>query len=131
MPKDFWNEFNTPLSRKGQFAFQNWVHRENAKSKRNIYRDKANYDIQGFYATRQKRVGGHGTDKFKKPSHPTFSDESIYQGIKGYKGGTWGENSFKPSLEMFNKKTHTVKGMKRYFKKYEQGVKLILPKESK
>ena len=31
----------------------------------------------------------HGTDKFKKPNHPTFSNESIYHGKNGFTGGKW------------------------------------------
>lgn len=39
-------------------------------------------------------ASGHWTDKFKKPNHPTFSDESIYAGSGN--PGHWNGNQFIP-----------------------------------
>ena len=71
--------------------------------KHNLMEDKKEYDVQGFWKawhnakTEEERnilldpETGHSTDKFKKPTHPTFSDESIHHGVDGKKGGTWGK----------------------------------------
>ena len=34
---------------------------------------------------------GHLGDKYNKPNHPTFSDESIYS-TEEHRGGTWTDN---------------------------------------
>ena len=46
----------------------------------------------------QEFVGGdqHFTDEFKLPTHPTFSDESIYSN-ETTKGGHWNGDKFQPS----------------------------------
>lgn len=54
------------------------------------------YDYQGFYNENPERAyklleespNAHFTDKYKTPTHPTFSDESIYSNDKT-KGGHW------------------------------------------
>jgi hypothetical protein len=54
------------------------------------------YDYKGFYEDDPKRAwsmldkqsSAHFIDKFKKPGHPTFSDESIYSNEET-KGGSW------------------------------------------
>jgi len=47
----------------------------------------------------------HFTDEFKLPSHPTFSDESIYSN-ETTKGGHWNGDRFQPSEwnYLFNKR---------------------------
>lgn len=68
-------------------------------------RDDSDYDMRGY----AKSVGfipqeeGHMPDTYKKPNHPTFSDESIYNGVDGHYGGRWarlaGQWLFFPSEE--------------------------------
>jgi len=54
------------------------------------------YDLQGYYKKYgDKAIGanGHLTDEFKKPNHPTFSNESIYYNDKTRnKAGFWTDN---------------------------------------
>ena len=77
----------------------------------------------------------HGPDTYKKPNHQTFSEESKYNNTTGpngekYVGGRWGENdSFMPSKEMLDNKTHDKEFLKWYFKRFEPDSKLIFPSE--
>jgi len=59
-------------------------------------RDIGVYDIQGYWKSglwnNNTDPDNHGTDTFKKPSHPTFSGESMYsaqQGGSEFIGGQW------------------------------------------
>ena len=83
--------------------------------------------------------GGHLPDTYKKPTHPTFSDESIYSGntmLGNYgepaewtRGGHWskdaqGRDMFTPGPA--NYLHHSDKDMMDYFRKYEPGIVLDL-----
>ena len=130
---DFTEEFNTELSKPEEADFKLWL-LEEAQNGKNWMRDKKDYDIQGFFKAGETLSGGHGTDKFKKPTHPTFSTESMYHGAevggKVYLGGEWGRkeehDTYRPHPRMFINKTHTPDNMKRYFKDAESGNELLL-----
>jgi hypothetical protein len=101
------------------------------------------YDLRGAFKeglTPDER--GHMSDKFKKPLHPTFSEESIYHGAptnrltkEGFvkdiqEGGRWEKNddgSFNFYPGRTNLHLHGPRGLRDYFDKYEKGNKLILP----
>src|SRR6266849_6500039 len=62
--------------------------------------DAANdYDMRGYFKANPDVMpnaeGQHYPDTYKKPNHPTFSDESIYHGQAGNQGGTWGREGDK------------------------------------
>lgn len=68
-----------------------------------IQGDKTDYDYQGaFLAGLQRNLanGQHFTDQFKKPSHPTFSNESFNP--LGFPAGHWQGNNYLPSSEAHN-----------------------------
>ena len=102
---DFLNNFNTQLSDEQEIAFQNWLVENIQKYGIDISNDLESYDLRGFWlnggdkdeAFRQRK--GHAPDTYKKPNHPTFSVESIYNSDL-YPGGTWkivdGEEVFIP-----------------------------------
>lgn len=126
----FRNNFNTPLTADEEWDFQEWAAKEKAKGK--LVGDD-DYDIRGYWKSIKGKplAEGHGPDTYKKPNHPTFSDESIYHGTPApdgsrYRGGHWGSDSYTPSREML-KSTHDAERMKEYMKRVEPGVKLILP----
>ena len=60
--------------------------------------DEGAYDVRGFWKSgdwKGKDSSGHGSDKWKEPNHPTFSEESVYSKQKGgsdYDGGEWMDN---------------------------------------
>jgi hypothetical protein len=124
--------FNTKLSPKDEAKFQSWA-KDNGK---NPDMESIDYDLRGMYADSAKFAGnGHGTDKFKKPNHPTFSDQSKYHNSSDgeggmYVGGKWGgegdQFTYTPSKEMMLK-THNPDDMVDYIRKNEKTTNLILP----
>jgi hypothetical protein len=60
--------------------------------------DKKDYDVQGLFASGDyKDPSAWESDKFKKPNHPTFSVESIYNEIDGNQGGEYtSDGEFEP-----------------------------------
>lgn len=70
-----------------------------------------NYDYRGFYSKYGAvplDAGQHLTDEYKLPSHPTFSDESIYaKGRAAPYAGSWHGEYYTPSAvvqAMFGKR---------------------------
>jgi len=49
------------------------------------------YDFPGAYkaGVQPDPMTGHWPDTYKKPNHPTFSEESIYSSLTGTKPGRW------------------------------------------
>jgi len=68
--------------------FQNWYAKNTLEGKNNVpYSEKLNYDYYSFYKNKgQGNIEGHFPDTYKRPNHPTFSNESSYSGngAKGY-----------------------------------------------
>lgn len=57
----------------------------------------ADYDLRGaFKAGLTPGADGHWPDTYKKPNHPTFSDQSIYSSLSGTKPGSWRDDTFIP-----------------------------------
>ena len=136
----FTQGFNTKLSPKEENAFQHWATQESKKTGRDKFRDMEDYDLKG--AWKEMQVGtmsqderGHLGDKYKKPNHPTFSNQSIYHGTKDpktgskYEGGTWGrekdKDTFTPSNHVL--KMHGASGLTGYFGEVEPEAILKLP----
>lgn len=94
--------------------------------------DRPSYDVQGAWLADQLAgPGKHGSDVWKKPSHITFSDESMYS-TPQMTGGKWrpigeesGPWSFTPSP--FNLWVTPVDVLKKYFREREPKSELILP----
>jgi len=117
------DSYNTPLTTDEEKAFQQWVKEESRKQGRDLLLDLYDYDVRGYWKEgNQPDARGHGTDKFKKPNHPTFSDESIYHGKNGAQGGTWGDRVFMPGPT--NYATQSPDGLAQYFEEVEPGVGL-------
>jgi allophanate hydrolase subunit 2 len=79
------DDYNTPLSEGDEAKFQEW------KAKNAPNDSGADYDLRGAYKDdMQKSANGHMGDKFKKPNHPTFSDQSKYAvGAQADRAGHW------------------------------------------
>lgn len=125
---DYTDLYNTPIPPEKQAAFGQWVDAQTQAGK-NPLRDRYDYDVQGDWlagAARDDR--GHGSDQFKKPNHPTFSDQSQYQGKDGYLGGHWGTDakgstvSYSPSHT--NLTFRSPEELQGYFREVEPGTKL-------
>ena len=113
-PNDYTEHFNTPLTTQEERAFRKWAGPR--------VKDLYDYDLRGFWksgAAFDER--GHGADRFKKPNHPTFSDQSMYHEA-GAEGGNWGvtdqgQTMFTPSVH--NLTNMPLPEMKRYFNAVE------------
>ncbi len=85
--------YNTRLNPQLEQQFQQW------KAVNAPHDSGYDYDLRGLFM----RVGGkrlppgHGVDTFKKPNHPTFSDQSRYSLGPMIQGGSWGDHSFTPA----------------------------------
>ena len=90
---DFTLLYNTKLSRNEEVAF---AYDKAIGAYGICYDDMYDYDIKGAWkelADGRMEIGrnNHLGDTYKKPNHPTFSDESIYHCIDSYYGGHWFE----------------------------------------
>jgi hypothetical protein len=88
-------EFDTKLAPSEEAEFKVWKQKYAPKD------SGMDYDLRGaFKAGEKPGADGHWTDKFKKPNHPTFSDQSQYaEGEFKRLAGTWKGDKFVPSAE--------------------------------
>jgi len=97
---------------------------------KNAGEEEKDYDLRGYYKAGGQLAtpGGnpvHLPDTFKKPNHPTFSDESKYSG-PGNEGGHWltdkSGNYIGFQAGPANLYYHSPQDMQAYFDKYEPGI---------
>jgi hypothetical protein len=102
---------------------------------KNAGEEEKDYDLRGYYKAGGQLAtpGGnpvHLPDTFKKPNHPTFSDESKYSG-PGNEGGHWltdkSGNYIGFQAGPANLYYHSPQDMQAYFDKYEPGIQLHFP----
>jgi len=95
-PLDFSEKYNTELEPYEKPGFEGWIKQLSARDGRDASEDLYDYDLPGMY----KDLGGalpepgYEPDTYKKPNHPTFSNESKYNETDGYKGGVWENGMF-------------------------------------
>ena len=108
----FRNNFNTPLSDEDAGRFQNWANVAKRATGINVG-DLYDYDMRGYWLNgghAQPLVKGmHFPDTYKKPSHETFSDQSIYHGTMApnnlpWMGGSWEGETFTPHPAQYRRK---------------------------
>jgi len=81
--------FNTQLSPEELKQYSEWLAEQSKAAKRDLSQDEIDYDLRGAWKSGAAQgEDGHLPDTFKKPNHPTFSEESQYHG-KEYRGGRW------------------------------------------
>lgn len=128
-PRDFTSQFNTPLTPKEEVQFAAWLNTLGKKNKRDMSRDMYDYDLKGAWKAGVVQSGnGHFPDTFKKPNHPTFSNESKYSNEANI-GGVWakdasGKWTFAPSA--FQMKLWKPDELKNYFSTREPDSVLLL-----
>lgn len=116
-PLDYSLRYNTVLTPEEEAAYQAWAQQNS------LMQDVYDYDMRGFYKSGESQSeNAHFPDTYKKPNHPTFSNESIYNGIDGHQGGQWGDRSFTPGPT--NMAIHGLDELFRYFKTNEPDYKL-------
>ena len=129
-PLDFSDKYNTPIPADKQNNFNNWVSNSIAKTGKSPLNDRYDYDVNGFFLSGAgKDSNGHSTDLYKKPNHPTFSNESMYHGKDGYQGGSWitqgGKTFYQPSTT--NILLHGRDNLHKYFSSTEPDIQLLMP----
>lgn len=121
--QDFTDHYNTQLTPEEEREFQAWAKAEGRE------RDVFNYDLRGAWkelksGTMSEDARGHLGDKYKKPNHPTFSDQSIYC-TEENRGGHWsvenGQDVFVPGRELSAAEANYLQ---QYFAEREPGVQL-------
>lgn len=87
--------YDTKLPRWEEDAFRGWAYA-------NGFADQTHdYDLRGAWrAGARANQDGHWPDRWKKPNHPTFSEESIYHGVDGHVGGRWVRDVFIPAEDI-------------------------------
>lgn len=120
---DLSGEYNTPLDPQEEGMFQAWA--EKTGRARDVY----DYDLRGAWKDNAKAaMNGHLPDTYKKPNHPTFSQESVYAKKVGG-AGAWAQQGkkwvFKAGPE--NLKNFGADGLKLYFQHVEPDALLVLP----
>lgn len=125
--EDYSDKFNTVLAPDEEEKYQAWA-TENHREK-----DVYDYDLRGAWkelqsGTMSEDERGHLGDKYKKPNHPTFSDQSIYSGQDGVTGGVWSRNAEGKDVYTPGRKLSSVEAdrLRRYFARNEPGVVLDL-----
>lgn len=125
---DFTELYNTVLSDPEEREFKRWLESQGAAQNKDMSKDLQDYDLRGMWRNQGKfGEDGHASDAFKKPNHPTFSDQSIYHGVDGYQGGKWTEDAYEAGPNNFYPK----EVLERYFKTVEPGQKLKFPNITK
>jgi hypothetical protein len=131
------DRFNTKLKGKELEAFN-----YHSNLFKNLLNDTYDYDTRGFYNEVYNKYNGDleaitqaltpgsstqhiGTDRFKKPNHPTFSNESKYSIPIIRPGGKWGHDE-EGDYDYFVAKRRNIKNMNasdgsplNYFKRAE------------
>lgn len=99
----FKNKYNTELTSSEEADFSKWAAKESQKQGRDILNDMGAYDVKGFWKSgdyKNMDSDNHGTDTWKKPNHPTFSNQSKYHGADGWYGGNWTDKTgYQPSKQ--------------------------------
>lgn len=120
---DFTDKYNTPLSLDEEKQFRVWAHELSKTRGRDILADLGDYDMRGAWVSgATTSENAHFPDTFKKPNHPTFSQESMYHGRDGYIGGMWEKNptgAYTYTASPSN--MYDAESLKNYFKDAEQG----------
>lgn len=86
--------FDTPLTPQQEAMFEVWKRQFAPKD------SGWDYDLRGAFVEglRPDAKTGHWPDKFKKPNHPTFSNESQYAPIRPDLAGSWQGETYIPPM---------------------------------
>lgn len=123
--EDLSDQFNTPLSPDEERRFREWL-----KTLPPRLRSTEDYDLRGAWkANAQAAANGHLPDTWKKPNHPTFSQESQYSRA-AQQGGSWqdaGGERFNYWASPANQRYRSMGETSRYFQEAEPDATVIFP----
>lgn len=121
---DLSDRYNTQLTPQDEALFQAWADHGGRVG------DLRDYDLRGAWKSAAKEaMNGHLPDTYKKPNHPTFSIESIYNGVDGAMGGKWTQKGKRWVFEAspYNLQNTPADALQLYFKHVEPDAALVLP----
>jgi hypothetical protein len=116
--------------------YKDWLAYKSKLEGRDISKDEQDYDLESYFKSLKynnknyvPKQGIHLEDTYKKPNHPTFSDQSMYNIPGIQEGGSWSSNkdgkwSFKPSE--LNLKNMPAEQMQQYFSESDPNAQLDL-----
>lgn len=114
------SDYDTPLTAEQALKYRAWK-----AALPHDLQNSSDYDLQGAYLDNmQKSSNDHMGDKFKKPNHMTFSNQSIYSNPQ-QQGGEWTDNTFWASP--YNLQQHSAIDLADYFKRVEPDGSVVLP----
>jgi hypothetical protein len=125
------SNYNTGLTQSEFNEFWKWANSKYGSQEAVLY-NMGTYDLQGAWKSGDVNKlddRGHGGDKWKKPNHMSFSNQSKYHDGKTMIGGEWGQDPntkrsyYKPSKQVIDR--YGLDYMKKYFSENEQDVDLI------
>lgn len=128
--RDFTGKYNTVLTPEQEQQFQAWAIDESKRQGRNVLLDLYDYDLRGLWNSGGGFGGenGHAGDIYKKPNHPTFSNQSMYDGADGFSGGVWQETPTGIRYIANPSNVYSEDELRRYFQRVEPDVELVIPK---
>jgi hypothetical protein len=123
-------KYQTPLNPISQMIYDEWVKQQSAVSGRDLSLDTQDYDLPGFWQSEgwyAPMGNAHGPDTYKKPWHPTFSEESQYQMTPDDDGslnlgGSWGDGVFNAGPT--NRNNWSLIELLKYFAQQEPDYRL-------
>lgn len=125
VPLDFTDRYNTQLTPQEEKLFQAWA------SSLGKLNDLQDYDLRGAWKSNPTMdARGHLPDTYKKPNHPTFSNESIYSGMDGYVGGTWSRMGNRDVFSPNMSNVLSRQELADYFRQYEPNAILLDTRQS-
>ena len=112
--------------------YKDWLAYKSRIEGRDVSQDEQDYDLPKYFESLNQTPvdGGHLPDTFKKPNHPTFSDQSMHHVPVVQQGGSWSEEGkFSPSA--LNTKNMSPAQLQSYFNQVETPEALELPKQER
>lgn len=115
---DFQPLYETALNGDEEPRFQQWKQRYAPNDSGN------DYDLRGAFKAglRPDPVTGHWPDTYKKPNHPTFSDQSIYAPDVPGAAGKWQGETFVPPTIQFEPDPTTDPKNQWWWQRFGRGV---------
>lgn len=111
--------------------YKEWLAYKSQLEGRDVSQDEHDYDLEGYYNSLKANPNesGHLPDTFKKPNHPTFSDQSKFHVPVIQQGGSWaeGDKGFKFSPSQQNIQNMGKSNLQSYFNEVETPEGLDLP----
>ncbi|MDR6292346.1 hypothetical protein E9232_004886 [Inquilinus ginsengisoli] len=128
-PPDLSDRYNTQLAAEDEAAFAKWLAQLSKSKGYDASQDLADYDLRGAWRSGAKAAAnGHLPDTYKKPNHPTFSEESQYSS-PDTPGGKWVQNgkAWEFAASPFNLRMTPPEALQAYFARAEPESRLRLP----